>query len=490
MASPPNRPATTTLTWLAAVAIGGGLLATRGAGLEDLDSANFALALGRYDLAHHMPHFPGYPVYVAATRVAHAAGADTVLSLQLPGILTWAACLPLLHRAIRAWFGPAVATITLLLLALSPLPWLTAGRAGSDAMGFALLCASGASMALGAHPDEAHAGRLRAIGGLLAGLTLGVRLSYAPAILGLLALSLLRGASWRAHLGWLAGGVALWAVPFTAITHAELIAHAQTFLTGHFLVWGGTAWVEGAEAAGLSGRAMLWATNLWTHALGLPTEGASTTRWLLLPLLLAGSLSAARSLTPRHWVNLSVALVPYLLWLWLGQNPDKPRHLLPLLPTLALATAIGLARLPRPAQALPISLLAITLPLAIVHAQVPSPAAQLANWLNGNARPDQVQIFTGQSERVVYASFPAFRVEYAPDMAEVHRRLAHWPTPPPVLMWTDDIPDWEESPRGYGPPRPVTAFLRDPAVNPHRASLGLWTADRVEEIAIHTEERP
>jgi 4-amino-4-deoxy-L-arabinose transferase-like glycosyltransferase len=483
------------LPWGLALVVAGALLATRGAGLEDLDSANFALALGHYDLALHMPHFPGYPVYVAAARLVHATGADAVLSLQLPGILAWAACVPLVHRAARAWFGPAVALTALVILVLSPLPWLTAGRAGSDAMGFALLSASGAALALAAHPAEPRSTTFRIVGGLLAGLSLGVRLSYAPAIVGILALSMLRAPNRRAVLGATAVGLALWLVPFVAVTHEALVEHAGTFLTGHFTVWGGTAFVagDGAAHAGLLSRTALWANNLWTHGLGLPTTAGSLNRWLVLPVFAIAGVSAVRSLRRDQWLNLAVVAVPYLLWLLIGQNPDKPRHLLPLLPLVALVSAIGLSRLSVVAPALPFAMLpasgaalaAVTLPLALIHTQVASPAAQLAEWTATEARPDRVQLFTGQSERVLYATHPEFRVEYAPDMAEVSRRLAHLPTAPPQLLWTDDIPGWETAPDGYGLPTQVREFVRDAEVNPHRSQLGLWTAQRLEPLATH-----
>ena len=46
--------------------------------LDGTDGVNFALALERFDLGLHQPHFPGYPLYVVAAAhpvaVAGAAG--------------------------------------------------------------------------------------------------------------------------------------------------------------------------------------------------------------------------------------------------------------------------------------------------------------------------------------------------------------------------------------------------------------------------------
>ena len=38
--------------------------------LEDLDSINFALGVHRFDVVHHRPHPPGYPVFVVAAKIS------------------------------------------------------------------------------------------------------------------------------------------------------------------------------------------------------------------------------------------------------------------------------------------------------------------------------------------------------------------------------------------------------------------------------------
>ena len=38
--------------------------------LEDVDSLNFALGIRHFDPAHHRPHPPGYPIYIAMGKLA------------------------------------------------------------------------------------------------------------------------------------------------------------------------------------------------------------------------------------------------------------------------------------------------------------------------------------------------------------------------------------------------------------------------------------
>ena len=42
------------------------------ASLEDLDSINFALGIRQFDVAHHQPHPPGYPVFIVIAKAMHA----------------------------------------------------------------------------------------------------------------------------------------------------------------------------------------------------------------------------------------------------------------------------------------------------------------------------------------------------------------------------------------------------------------------------------
>ena len=63
------------------------------ADLPDTDAVNFSLALERFELARHQPHFPGYPLYVLVTRGLWALGIDAVWALALPGALASAGLL-------------------------------------------------------------------------------------------------------------------------------------------------------------------------------------------------------------------------------------------------------------------------------------------------------------------------------------------------------------------------------------------------------------
>ena len=109
--------------------------------LEDLDSINFALGVRHFDVAHHQPHPPGYPVFIALAKAVRAAGVSELTALALIsvvagalGVLAIAALFARLDRADTPspWrVAPVAVAIT------APLYWFTAVRPLSDTAGLA-----------------------------------------------------------------------------------------------------------------------------------------------------------------------------------------------------------------------------------------------------------------------------------------------------------------------------------------------------------------
>ena len=72
--------------------------------LEDLDSVNFALGVRQFDVAHHQPHPPGYPIFIALGKLGTAALARAGIAMpEVRGLAIWSAIaagvLPLLFFA-------------------------------------------------------------------------------------------------------------------------------------------------------------------------------------------------------------------------------------------------------------------------------------------------------------------------------------------------------------------------------------------------------
>ena len=129
---------------LLATAVAVSRFAFRSHFLYDLDSVNFALAIGRFDPRVHQPHPPGYFLYICLGRLLNYLVHDANLALVLLSIVASIATVILIYLLALEWFGPSAATFAGLLFLFSPLAWfhgtvaLTYGieAAASALMGF------------------------------------------------------------------------------------------------------------------------------------------------------------------------------------------------------------------------------------------------------------------------------------------------------------------------------------------------------------------
>jgi 4-amino-4-deoxy-L-arabinose transferase-like glycosyltransferase len=392
--------------------------------LPDLDAVNFARALDGFDLAAQAPHFPGYPVYVAMARLASASGASEVLALALPGLVLGAVAIAGVGLLLRPYLGAAGALVAAALLALLPLPVLFGATPGSDGAGLALLTLAACGV-LGVGDASS---RVAVLAGAVAGVALGVRPSFLPALLGL-ALVVPRGRRLAAFAGG-GLGVTAWLLPLVALTGpAELLRIGSGFLLGHAGEWGGTV----AVRPELGWRLEHLGFDIMAAGLGLPWPGvggdstAVLAARLLLALGLAGALVAlARaalhgtlSATERRVMRLALALgVPYGAWMFLGQNLLKARHALPVVLALALLVAVGVAVLARawPSRvllsltgALTAATAGVMLPVALEQGLEPSPAARLVSHVSRTLPPSGTLLFTGEEARLFAHYVPHYR---------------------------------------------------------------------------------
>jgi len=146
------------------------------------DEVLFLAALDHFDVAAHAPHPPGYPVYVAAARLADALLHDPVRSLQLVsigGALLALVATGLVMRRLAAPRGPVL--LAGVLLAATPAFAFYANVGMADALATGVATAALWACA-GLVGEEGHARRLVALAALTA-VAVGVR----PQVFALLA---------------------------------------------------------------------------------------------------------------------------------------------------------------------------------------------------------------------------------------------------------------------------------------------------------------
>src|SRR5579863_348826 len=91
--------------------------------LYDIDSVNFALALGKFDPAVHQPHPPGYFLYVCLGRLVNLLTGDANTAFVLISIAASCAAVMMIYLLAASWFGRNAAVFSALLFLFSPLAW-------------------------------------------------------------------------------------------------------------------------------------------------------------------------------------------------------------------------------------------------------------------------------------------------------------------------------------------------------------------------------
>jgi hypothetical protein len=348
--------------------------------LEDIDSINFALGLREFDPARHQPHPPGYPVYIALGRGVLAAvrsaapslpqAMGEALALSLLAAIAGAAAVLLagavfgaLARVTSLDARPAARTTrwATILLAVSPLFWLTGARPMSDVPGLAVALGTQAALLFD---------RIR-LGAFLCGLALGVRSQTVWLTAPLLLLALARRRAWRpwfeaAALGAL--GIVAWAIPLLAAT-GGLAPYLQA--------------LRGQAGEDFAFVDMLWSTPTPRRlALGLyqtfvlPWASPSLALLVLLLALAGAAVMVARD--RRAFLTLVTAFTPYAMFHLVFQETVTVRYALPaLLPVVFLAgRALAASGPAANVLAAPLAALALltSAPGLVMYAREPHPA--------------------------------------------------------------------------------------------------------------------
>ncbi|MGM0576068.1 MAG: hypothetical protein ACQEXJ_10105 [Myxococcota bacterium] len=429
------------------------------AALPDHDAVNFAMALEGFDLAAHRPHFPGYPVYLAVAFLFRLVGVPHAAALALPGVLLSALAAAAIFHVLSRRAGRAAAWAGALLYAVVPGLWLADLTPMSDAMGTHAATLALCGLLGGTRPMWVAAGL---------GLALGIRPSLAPLYAAIGVALLFRSTGRQAPSTILAalGGVLAWLVPLSALAGGvgALWELGVQFTAGHFTEWGGTALSEPTD-----GRLGGFAWNLGAWALG-PAAGVA---------LAAGLVARRRD---RDAWTLALIAAPYVAWLLVGQNPDKPRHVLPLMPVLVLLAGPGLAALAartRFAQAgvaaAVVATVAVAAPRAWTQARVLPAPLQALEWATARYAPESLQLYAGDDTGLWRHYAGAWRSTRVRSAAHLLEAEATEGGRPDTVLVTSRAGDLDPVAHRL---RPLHTFTRSRLVDGPRHAVTLYRLER------------
>ena len=322
--------------------------------IEDLDSLRFALSMVDYDVAKLQPHFPAYPVFCFVAKLLYLVIRRYALAFSLLGGLSTFFIIFFTLKIAKIEITTILGKFAILVIFFIPLLWLMSNRYMPDIMGVACLLAS---LYFTTAQDENDKNTLFShciIGFFLAGILLGIRLSYLPLLVPALLMKLKHSNRLRFMVAGTVG-ILIWLIPLLWITGWNtLVTAVQTQSHGHFSDFGGTVstnpelWVrftKNFESIFADGFGLYW--------LGRHPITACTTIILITIVVVANWQTVRKWFKKKQSRDNSLFLNPiflgcvlYLVWIFLAQNViHKSRHVLPLLPFLALGIALSCHRM-------------------------------------------------------------------------------------------------------------------------------------------------
>ena len=314
--------------------------------LEDIDSVNFDLGVHDYDLVHHQPHPPGFPVYIFLARLAHPWFDSHAAGLAFLSALFGALVVVPLYFLMRRLTSRQEAGLVCVLTLFNPIVWFNSVRPMSDLTGF-FLVTTAQWLLVSALDDEPPLVRRRAfwlLGVALAGVSIGARLQAVWLVGPVLLYGLWRRRSIQTAAETLVcfgAAVALWAVPLLMLSGGP-----AAFLDSFTSMISFSVPVEPLVTAFTIRRAALAAVDVvlspWRIGLGA----------VVTLLAVAGTIMLARS-DRRLLGLLSLLFLPYAAYHYALQSTPNLRYAIPIVPFVACLASVAILRGARQVAFLP-----------------------------------------------------------------------------------------------------------------------------------------
>lgn len=416
--------------------------------LEDWDGVDLALALRRYDLSTYQPHFPGYPVYIALGHLAYRFIPSETSALILVNILfSSLTLLPLMALTYFIFSVPAAFMAGLLYLT-NPLCWLESGKVLADPTGLFFVITALYFLVRAHYGTNKHP---LFVGGLILGLSLGVRLDYFPFLVSLVYVS---GYALLGYAG-LFLGVALWLLPQLSVGGwQDFWVETNNFIIGHFSTWGGSIYSQSNLLERI--RDLFW--SYYANGLGGWWPDTPGYRALISVILFINIVAIYRflhnyvsaknrepPLASRTQIRvILLGLIPYCLWVFLGQNLVNPRHILPAIPlTIILLAGTG-QRGKKMASLLNFCLFGLiglwtieAIQLNLIHSAQSPPQLRVVQYVKDYFPEHSTRIYCQETKRLFDFYAPYYQVKRIRSFDQLEQDLlSTYPTMSPVLLIT------------------------------------------------------
>ena len=310
--------------------------------IEDIDSLRFALGIQDYSIINLQPHFPGYPIFIFFAKIVFFFSNSLGITFSIMGGISIFIIIYFTCKLARIELNSPAGLFCSALIFFNPLLWILSNRYMPDIFGAAIMVAALYFLIL--HNDYNY--KLM-VGTFLIGILAGTRLSYLPALIVPVALSIYNLKIRKNLIYSLVLGIMVWLLPLVWVTGwNDLIIAASKQTIGHFTEFGGTSITENDWSL----RLKFFFSSIWADGFGGYLAGRHWLTIILSTLFAFILMLSANTIIKDFQSNdvtklLFYSLIVYSIWILLFQNViHKSRHVIPivivLLYFLAVSTSI------------------------------------------------------------------------------------------------------------------------------------------------------
>jgi len=300
--------------------------------IEDIDSLRFAYSIvEEYNILKLQPHFPGYIVFCFIANILYNLIGNIGLTFSLIGGFSVYLIIIYSLKILKYNIETLESLFFISIVFFNPMFWIMSNRYMPDLMGLAFFIIS-------FYFISNSNNRYTKIGGFIAGLLCGIRISYFPLLIIIFIQKLIYSKSRIIFLNYFFIGILIWLIPLIYITgFNNLILVAIKHTLGHFNDYGGTIITESDWIT----RFKYFFHTIWSDGLGGYWYGRNNITILssiiLLSLILTSINNFKIIIKNINIRNLILASLFYIAWILFFQNIIyKSRHVMPLILVLLI----------------------------------------------------------------------------------------------------------------------------------------------------------